>query len=61
MFDLVAVFEIIFVAGLEPLSEALGSDAASGFALKALIHHSHVAVVRQAFRPDDKVPAWKAG
>jgi len=28
---LIAVFEILCVAGLEPLGQALGSDAASGF------------------------------
>jgi citrate lyase subunit beta/citryl-CoA lyase len=46
------------IPDLEGLAEESADAAASGFALKALIHPSHVAVVRKAFRPDDKQVAW---
>jgi citrate lyase subunit beta / citryl-CoA lyase len=43
------------LAGLAAEAE---DAAASGFALKACIHPSHVAVIRNAFRADDKQVAW---
>jgi len=46
------------IPDLDGLRQEAEDAAASGFALKALIHPSHVAVVRQAFRPDDKQLAW---
>jgi citrate lyase subunit beta / citryl-CoA lyase len=46
------------IPDLDGLAEESQDAAASGFALKALIHPSHVAVVREAFRPDEKLLAW---
>jgi citrate lyase subunit beta/citryl-CoA lyase len=46
------------IPDLEGLAEESADAAASGFALKALIHPSHVAVVREAFRPDEAQLAW---
>ena len=46
------------IPDLDGLRAEAQDAAASGFALKALIHPSHVAVVREAFRPDDKQLAW---
>lgn len=43
------------LAGLAAEAE---DAAASGFALKALIHPSHVPVVRAAFRPDERQVQW---
>ena len=46
------------IGDLEGLAAESEDAAASGFALKALIHPSHVPVVRAAFRADDKQVAW---
>jgi len=46
------------IPDLDGLAEEAEDAAASGFALKALIHPSHVAVVRRAFRADEKLLAW---
>ena len=46
------------IGDLDGLAAEAEDAAASGFALKALIHPSHVAVVRKAFRADDKQLAW---
>jgi citrate lyase subunit beta / citryl-CoA lyase len=46
------------IPDLDGLREEAEDAAASGFALKALIHPSHVAVVRRAFRPGDQQLAW---
>jgi citrate lyase subunit beta/citryl-CoA lyase len=46
------------IADLDGLAAEAEDAAASGFAFKALIHPSHVAVVRKAFRADDKQLAW---
>ena len=46
------------IGDLDGLAAEAEDAAASGFALKALIHPSHVAVVRTAFRADDKQLAW---
>jgi citrate lyase subunit beta / citryl-CoA lyase len=46
------------IPDLDGLREEAEDAAASGFALKALIHPSHAAVVRQAFRPGDEQLAW---
>jgi citrate lyase subunit beta / citryl-CoA lyase len=46
------------IGDLDGLAAEAADAAASGFALKALIHPSHVAVVREAFRADDKQVAW---
>jgi citrate lyase subunit beta / citryl-CoA lyase len=46
------------IPDLDGLRAEAEDAAASGFALKALIHPSHVAVVREAFRPDDKQLGW---
>ena len=46
------------IADLDGLAAEAEDAAASGFALKALIHPSHVAVVRAAFRAGDEQLAW---
>jgi len=46
------------IGDLEGLAREAEDAAASGFALKACIHPSHVAVIRDAFRADDKQVAW---
>ncbi|HTU74830.1 MAG TPA: CoA ester lyase [Trebonia sp.] len=46
------------IGDLDGLAAEAQDAAASGFALKALIHPSHVPVVRAAFRPDDAQLAW---
>jgi citrate lyase subunit beta/citryl-CoA lyase len=46
------------IGDLEGLAREAEDAAASGFALKACIHPSHVAVIRTAFRADEKQVAW---
>jgi citrate lyase subunit beta/citryl-CoA lyase len=46
------------IGDLTGLAAEAQDAAASGFALKACIHPSHVAVIREAFRADDKQVAW---
>jgi citrate lyase subunit beta/citryl-CoA lyase len=46
------------IGDLEGLAKEAEDAAASGFALKACIHPSHVAVIRDAFRADDRQVAW---
>jgi citrate lyase subunit beta/citryl-CoA lyase len=46
------------IGDLEGLAREAEDAAASGFALKACIHPSHVAVIRDAFRADEKQVAW---
>jgi citrate lyase subunit beta/citryl-CoA lyase len=46
------------IGDLAGLAQEAEDAAASGFALKACIHPSHVAVIRDAFRADDKQVAW---
>jgi citrate lyase subunit beta/citryl-CoA lyase len=46
------------IGDLEGLAEEAQDAAASGFALKACIHPSHVAVIREAFRANDRQVAW---
>ena len=46
------------IGDLDGLAAEAEDAAASGFTLKALIHPSHVAVVRRAFRPDEEQIAW---
>jgi citrate lyase subunit beta/citryl-CoA lyase len=46
------------IPDLDGLQAEAEDAAASGFARKALIHPSHVAVVRAAFRPDERQLAW---
>jgi citrate lyase subunit beta / citryl-CoA lyase len=46
------------IGDLEGLAREAQDAAASGFALKACIHPSHVAIIRDAFRADDKQVAW---
>jgi len=46
------------IGDLDGLAAEAEDAAASGFTLKALIHPSHAAVVRKAFRPDEKQIAW---
>jgi citrate lyase subunit beta / citryl-CoA lyase len=46
------------IGDLDGLAAEAEDAAASGFALKALIHPSHVAVVRAAFRAGDEQLAW---
>jgi citrate lyase subunit beta / citryl-CoA lyase len=46
------------IGDLAGLAREAQDAAASGFALKACIHPSHVAVIRDAFRADDKQVAW---
>jgi citrate lyase subunit beta / citryl-CoA lyase len=46
------------IPDLDGLRREAEDAAASGFARKALIHPSHAAVVREAFRPADKQLAW---
>jgi len=46
------------IGDLAGLAAEAEDAAASGFTLKALIHPSHVAVVRGAFRPDEELLAW---
>jgi citrate lyase subunit beta / citryl-CoA lyase len=46
------------IGDLDGLAAEAEDAAASGFSLKALIHPSHVAVVRAAFRADEAQVAW---
>ena len=46
------------IPDLEGLAAEAEDAAASGFALKALIHPSHVPVVRRAFKADAKLLTW---
>jgi citrate lyase subunit beta/citryl-CoA lyase len=46
------------IPDLDGLAAEAQDAAASGFALKACIHPSQVAVVRQAFRADEEQVAW---
>ena len=46
------------IGDLDGLAAEAEDAAASGFARKACIHPSHVAVIRDAFRADDKQVAW---
>jgi citrate lyase subunit beta/citryl-CoA lyase len=46
------------IGDLDGLAAEAQDAAASGFALKACIHPSHVAVIRAAFRADDRQLAW---
>jgi citrate lyase subunit beta/citryl-CoA lyase len=46
------------IPDLDGLAAEAEDAAASGFALKACIHPSQVAVVRAAFRPDEAQAAW---
>jgi len=46
------------IGDLEGLAREAQDAAASGFALKACIHPSHVAVIRDAFRADERQVAW---
>jgi citrate lyase subunit beta/citryl-CoA lyase len=46
------------IPDLDGLAAEAEDAAASGFALKALIHPSHVPVVRRAFRADEKLLSW---
>jgi citrate lyase subunit beta / citryl-CoA lyase len=46
------------IGDLDGLAAEAEDAAASGFALKACIHPSHVPVIRAAFRADDKQAAW---
>jgi citrate lyase subunit beta/citryl-CoA lyase len=46
------------IQDLEGLAAEAEDAAASGFALKACIHPSHVAVIRKAFRADERQVAW---
>jgi citrate lyase subunit beta/citryl-CoA lyase len=46
------------IADLDGLAAESEDAAASGFSLKACIHPSQVAVIRQAFQADDAQVAW---
>jgi citrate lyase subunit beta/citryl-CoA lyase len=46
------------IPDLDGLAAEAADAAASGFALKACIHPSQVAVVRAAFQPDEAQAAW---
>jgi citrate lyase subunit beta/citryl-CoA lyase len=46
------------IPDLDGLAAEAEDAAASGFALKACIHPTQVAVIRRAFRPDDKQVGW---
>jgi citrate lyase subunit beta/citryl-CoA lyase len=46
------------IADLDGLAAEARDAAASGFALKACIHPTQAAVVREAFRPDAEQVAW---
>ena len=46
------------IGDLEGLAREAEDAAASGFALKACIHPSHVAVIRDAFRADERQLTW---
>ncbi len=46
------------IAGIKRLAIEAADAAASGFAATACIHPSQVAIIRDAYRPDDKSVAW---
>jgi citrate lyase subunit beta/citryl-CoA lyase len=49
------------IADVKRLAIEAADAAASGFNAKACIHPSQVAIIRDAYRPDDKTVAWARG
>ncbi len=49
------------IAGTQRLAIEAADAAASGFTATACIHPSQVAVIRDAYRPDDEAVAWARG
>jgi citrate lyase subunit beta/citryl-CoA lyase len=49
------------IADVKRLAIEAADAAASGFRATACIHPSQVAIIRDAYRPDDKTVAWARG